>query len=73
MKTRYDLIAEMTSVASACYNHYSDEPLSDPVRAKITQALSEYLPTGSFMQQWSDDYDSYQKRLEENPSEWNEW
>lgn len=62
MKSREEIVEECASAARACFNHYSDESLTDDEAAAVAEALDELLPQSVSTEEWQEAADEYEAR-----------
>ncbi len=66
MKTREEIVRECAQAATACWNHYSDEPLSRAHQYQLEKVVNETMPEGVTTKEWQEYADEQNRRREED-------
>jgi len=62
-KPRNEVVAECANQVAACWNHYSDRPLTSDKQVEIEQALDKLLPNKISTKHWQQYADEYNRRV----------
>lgn len=65
-KTRSEIVNECVNALVACFNYYSDEPLSQENIDEIAVHVRQNLPVAIRTKRWEGIARDYQKRVAEN-------
>ena len=63
-RNREQVVNECATAAAGCWNHYSDNRLSQEAVDRIAEVLSTELPESISTTEWQKYADDYQKRME---------
>ena len=63
-KSREQIVQECADAATACYQHYSDNPLSQEARAAIRKTIDDALPEEISTKTWGRYADEKQAEYE---------
>jgi len=62
--SRAEIILECATAVAACWNHYSDIPLTKEVIDNITYHLTDYLPRVVSTDRWQEYANEYKEYVE---------
>lgn len=66
MKTRKEIVQECAKAATACWNHYADEPLSQAQAHRLLWVVDETMPQSVSTEDWQAYADEQDRRRMES-------
>ena len=66
MKTRKEIVQECVQAATACWNHYADEPVTERQKDRLLFAIDEKMPQRVSTKEWQAYADEQDRRREED-------
>ena len=64
MKTREEIVRECAQAATACWNHYADEPLNWVHQDQLVWVIDETMPQSVSTEDWQAYADEQDRRME---------